>query len=41
MYNDVFLNANILPINYFVHYKLLAETMHDVSNDPGGGGGGT
>ena len=26
------LNAHILPIN-FMHYKLLAETMHDVSND--------
>ena len=26
------MNAHILPIN-FVHYKLLAETMHDVSND--------
>ena len=28
----LFLNAHILPIN-FMHYKLLAETMHDVSND--------
>ena len=27
-----FLNAHILPINY-IHYKLLAQTMHDVSND--------
>ena len=26
------MNAHILPIN-FMHYKLLAETMHDVSND--------
>ena len=28
----LFLNAHILPIN-FMHYKLLAETMHNVSND--------
>ena len=28
----LFLNAHILPIN-LMHYKLLAETMHDVSND--------
>ena len=28
----LFLNAHILPIN-FMHCKLLAETMHDVSND--------
>ena len=28
----LFLNAHILPIN-FMYYKLLAETMHDVSND--------
>ena len=28
----LFLNAHILPIN-FMHYKLLAETMHDVSNE--------
>ena len=28
----LFLNDHILPIN-FMHYKLLAETMHDVSND--------
>ena len=28
----LFLNAHILPIN-FMHYELLAETMHDVSND--------
>ena len=28
----LFLNAHILSIN-FMHYKLLAETMHDVSND--------
>ena len=27
----LFLNLHILPIN-FMHYKLLAETMHDVSN---------
>ena len=27
----LFLNAHILPIN-FIQYKLLAETMHDVSN---------
>ena len=27
----LFLNPQILPIN-FMHYKLLAETMHDVSN---------
>ena len=27
----LFVNAHILPIN-FMHYKLLAETMHDVSN---------
>ena len=28
----LFLNAHILPVN-FMQYKLLAETMHDVSND--------
>ena len=28
----LFLNSHILPIN-FMHYKLLAETMHDVSID--------
>ena len=28
----LFVNAHILPIS-FMHYKLLAETMHDVSND--------
>ena len=28
----LFVNAHILPIN-FMHYKLLAEAMHDVSND--------
>ena len=28
----LFLNAHILPID-FMHYKLLAETMNDVSND--------
>ena len=28
----LFLNAHILPI-HFMHYKLLAETMHDVSDD--------
>ena len=28
----LFLNAHILPLN-FMHYKLLAKTMHDVSND--------
>ena len=30
--NPLFLNAHILPIN-FMHYKLLAEIMNDVSND--------
>ena len=30
--DPLFLNAHILPKN-FMHYKLLAETMHDVSND--------
>ena len=28
----LFVNAHILPIN-FIHYKLLTETMHDISND--------
>ena len=28
----LFLNAHILPIN-FMHYKLLAEAMHDIKND--------